>query len=132
MQARIRTQLVYVYVLAGRPPLPGTVVENTVPGRYRLRINIIASKYTTVRYREVIPCMRARSHAAWHGVRICSTPLRARLSESVERRSRRPGRRGYCCVHLREGERRKPLFCQTPHATANPRIAFESVDSCFI
>ena len=31
IQARIRIRTGYVYVLAGRPPLAGTVFENTVP-----------------------------------------------------------------------------------------------------
>ena len=121
----------YTYRLrirTGRPATPcrHSVRKHCAGQGYILRINIIASKYTTVRYREVIPCARARSHAAWHGVSICSTPLRARLSEGVERRSRRRCRWWSCCVHLREGERRKPMFCRLLFPTANPRIAFES------
>ena len=40
MQARIRIRIGYVYVLAGQPPLAGTVFENTVPDKL----------YTTYQY----------------------------------------------------------------------------------
>ena len=33
MQARIRVRIGYIYVLAGRPTLAGTVFENIVPDK---------------------------------------------------------------------------------------------------
>ena len=94
--AYVSVQATYTHWPAGHP-LPGAVLKTLCRTSYTLRSLYIALKYAAALCYNIASCMRARAHAAWHGVSICSTPLRARLSEGVERRSRRRGARRCCC-----------------------------------